>query len=1269
MERGKRKRKRNEEIESSNAGEQRANCSSTGKSGQQQISTQVRPNKYRFILPRGLIPNQFLLLPQHAPSIVMNFPGYHDIGSMDHTCQFCYSKMWYGERLSPKVNTNSPKFSMCCQQGRVLLPSLQQPPDFLIELFKGSDRRSTKFLNNIRAYNMMFAFTSLGGKVQKELNNSGGPYVYRMHGQNYHLMGSLLPVDSSKPKFSQLYIYDTENEIPNRLRALEKSESSNELDPKIVHGLKDMMDQHNELAKCFRSARDRFQEAPQTEFKLRLLCNRERDGRTYNLPTASEVAVLIVGDLDSMSSHRDIILEHKDRTLQRINELHPSYLALQYPILFPYGEEGYRLEIKYRQVEGRDAIKRKDVTMREFFAYRLQQRDVEFSTILSSRRLFHQFIVDAYTMIESDRLKYVRLNQKKLRADVYNGLTDAVVRGETNPNTQGKRIILPSSFTGGARYMIQNYQDAMAIVTQFGNPDLFITFTCNPKWPEIEREVKKAGVRPEDRPDLVTRVFKIKLNNLIADLKDQNIFGHPRALVYTIEFQKRGLLHAHIVLFLQPEFKLRECDDIDKVISAELPDPNLDYELFNAVQSTMIHGPCGYLNKKALCMENGKCGKYYPRTFNQFTTVREDGYPIYRRRNTGITAEKNKIPIDNRYVVPYNPYLLRKYRAHINVEWCYKARSIKYLFKYISAAEGMWRILSFDIHYRIPAVERLSCHLPNQQYVVYNEDQEIEQVVQQSKVQKTTLTAWFETNRVDPDGRTLSYAKFPMKYTWKESAKVWVKRQQRSCIGRIHNIPPGSGECWYLRILLNKAKGCQSFEDVRTVDGVVYPTYKDACHALGIIDDDQEFVEALEEVNKWGTASYLRTLFATFLLIKNLHSPLHVWTNCWKLLADDFLHGPGNPNITYIVSESEAQDKALQRIEEILKRNGRTLADFEGMPVVEHIDDGRVVDALVREEMQYDKEELSSQLMQLLPSLTTEQKEIFDCVINAISTDQGGVYFVHGFGGSGKTFLWNTLAASVRSRGEVLINVASSGIASLLLPGGRTSHSRFSIPLSIAENSTCNIKRGSPKSRLLIATKLIIWDEAPMTHKYCFEALDKTLRDICSSVNPKNEELPFGGKIVVLGGDFRQTLPVIPKGTREEIVMSAINSSYLWDYVQVKHLTINMRLMHQSNMLDREEVERFARWILQIGEGTIGKESDRDIEVEIPPDLLIHSNGDNYKAIVDSTYPDLHNNLSNFDYLEERAILAPTLEIVEGINNYILSTLPGEEVYAMEHDG
>lgn len=290
-----------------------------------------------------------------------------------------------------------------------------------------------------------------------------------------------------------------------------------------------MIDKNNELAKWFRVARDRFLCEPQKHFKLRLLSSRETDGRTYNLPSASEVAALIVGDFNEDAIYRDIILEHKDGKLKRINELHPSYLPLQYPLLFPYGEDGYRLQIKYRDFEQSWNIIRKDVTMREFFAYRLQQRNSEFCTILLARRLLHQFIVDAYTMIDSERLSFVRHNQKKFRADVYNGLADAVVRGETNPNAQGQRIILASSFTGGARYMIQNYQDAMAIVTHFGNPDLFITFTCNPKWPEIEREVNSMGVRAEDRPDIVTRVFKIKLNQLISDLKEKKIFGDPSA--------------------------------------------------------------------------------------------------------------------------------------------------------------------------------------------------------------------------------------------------------------------------------------------------------------------------------------------------------------------------------------------------------------------------------------------------------------------------------------------------------------------------------------------------------------------------------------------------------------------------------------------------------------------------------------------------------------------------------------------------------------------
>jgi ATP-dependent DNA helicase PIF1 len=152
----------------------------------------------------------------------------------------------------------------------------------------------------------------------------------------------------------------------------------------------------------------------------------------------------------------------------------------------------------------------------------------------------------------------------------------------------------------------------------------------------------------------------------------------------------------------------------------------------------------------------------------------------------------------------------------------------------------------------------------------------------------------------------------------------------------------------------------------------------------------------------------------------------------------------------------------------------------------------------------------------------------------------------------------------LRSKGDIVLTVASSGIAALLIPGGRTAHSRFSIPIHVDENSTCNITQGSPLAELIVKAKLVIWDEAPMTHKHCFEAVDRTFRDILRFCNSRNLNLPFGGKVVVLGGDFRQILPVIPKGTRQEVVHATITSSYLWDFCEVMTLHTNMRLLTGS---------------------------------------------------------------------------------------------------------
>jgi len=123
----------------------------------------------------------------------------------------------------------------------------------------------------------------------------------------------------------------------------------------------------------------------------------------------------------------------------------------------------------------------------------------------------------------------MRDHQKDLRADMYKGLTESILRRETDPATAGKRIVLPSTFVGGARYMIQNYQDAMTICAWAGYPDLFITFTCNHKWPEVVDFLKPYHLKPEDRPDLVSRLFKIKLDHLIKDIKKGDIFGKVKA--------------------------------------------------------------------------------------------------------------------------------------------------------------------------------------------------------------------------------------------------------------------------------------------------------------------------------------------------------------------------------------------------------------------------------------------------------------------------------------------------------------------------------------------------------------------------------------------------------------------------------------------------------------------------------------------------------------------------------------------------------------------
>ncbi|CAJ2653406.1 unnamed protein product [Trifolium pratense] len=1238
-------------------------------------------------------------VPSNNPEI--GNPSYFNIGWPNCICPDCGALMWYQERVKISSRIN-PKFSLCCSQGDVVLPPYRRLPQLLHDLYHRHDSRSKFFLDNIRSFNSMFAFTSIGGKIDTHANDGNAPPTFILNGENYHLIGSLLPLPDKPPKFAQLYIYDTINEISNRMAAVGMADDSNAFKSSIVKDIRQALDDcDNPYVRVYTMIRDtvHFQETPTV--RLRLLGKRGRDGRRYNIPSASEVAALIVGDFDAADFDRDVVVQTRSGLLRRISTFEPSYWPLQYPLLFPRGEDGYSRGIEFRDNPNKARRKRQFITQLEWVGYTIQQRHKDVSTIVFARRLFHQFLVDSFSTIESDRLRYMRDHQKDLRAAMYKGLTEAIVSGDYVANATGKRIVLPASFVGGARYMIQNYQDAMTICSWAGYPDIFITFTCNHKWPEIVEFLKTHNLKPSDRPDLISRLFKLKLDQLMRDIKEGSIFGKVKAVIYTIEFQKRGLPHAHILLFLAQSHRIVHPDNIDKIISAEIPDMHREPELFSIVSALMIHGPCGEQNKKSPCMPHGRCSKYFPKKFTSHTIIDADGYPVYRRRDNGVYIKKGEHFADNRFVVPYNRELLLKYNAHINVEWCNQSRSIKYLFKYInkghdritagfynspdprsndavvdeiktyydcrylSACEAVWRIFVFDVNYREPSVERLTFHLENEQSVIFPDDACIEDILNKPYARCTKFIAWMEANKKYPEARQLTYGEFPTRFVWNKDERRWKPRKRGFSIGRLHFAPPGSGQRFYLRTILNYVKGPTSFADIRTVNNVTYDNYKDACSALGLMDGDAEFVRAIKEASFWGTGAYLRQLFVGLLLSDQLQHPNSVWNSTWEYLSDDIQRIQRRilrlPDL--VLTSDQLKSYALAEIELALQSNGKCLKDYPDMP---RPDDGLVPDRgnrLIYDELNYDHIALADEHRKLMSTMTVEQRRIYDKIMTRVNEEKPGFFFLYGYGGTGKTYIWRALSAALRSRGEIVLTVASSGIASLLIPGGRTAHSRFAIPLNIDEYSTCQIGPTDYLAELIRHAKLIIWDEAPMMHRHCFEAVDRTLADIM-----QEKRFPFGGKVVVLGGDFRQILPVIPKGTRHEIVHSAINSSRLWSYCEVLTLTTNMRLLSGCSDSDIDKRKAFSEWILAVGDGSVGHADDEYIAVQVPPDLLIDGGADSLATIVQSTYPDLVKNMNDSSFFRQRAILAPTNSVVSGVNEYILDLIPSEEKVYLSYD-
>ncbi|XP_052623734.1 uncharacterized protein LOC128129080 [Lactuca sativa] len=458
----------------------------------------------------------------------------------------------------------------------------------------------------------------------------------------------------------------------------------------------------------------------------------------------------------------------------------------------------------------------------------------------------------------------------------------------------------------------------------------------------------------------------------------------------------------------------------------------------------------------------------------------------------------------------------------------------------------------------------------------------------------------------------------------------WKPREVGKCIGRIHSVSPNLEEAYFLRILLNKVKGPRSFEEIRTVNGEECLSFRDACYALGLLDDDKEYIDAIKEASHYGSGFYLRFVFATLLMSNSMSKPEVVWENTWKYLADGILYNQRQrlklSGLT--LSEDRLMNLTLYEIEQILLRNNNTLKNYKNMsyPDVDSVSSSN--NRLITEELNYDISIIKTEFDRMFLALTNEQRDIFLDIMGAVKKNKGGVFFVYGYGGTGKTFLWKTISTAIRCDGHIVLNVASSGIASLLFPGGRTAHFRFIIPFELTED----------------------------------------FLDVLRSEYSTESNIPFGGKVIVFGGDFRQILPVIPGGSRQNIVNASLSSSYLWQHCKIHKLTKNMRLTVGRDQSAVEKIRDFAERLLDIGEGKLGGQNDGETVIDIPDDILISDSNDPIGSLIEFVYPSILDNYNNTSYFQERAILAPKNEVVQEINDRLLLKFPGDEVEYLSSD-
>lgn len=706
-------------------------------------------------------------------------------------------------------------------------------------------------------------------------------------------------------------------------------------------------------------------------------------------------------------------------------------------------------------------------------------------------QLANEYAVDMFTRDLECRLNYIRQNQQRIRRE------DADLMGYSQLQSS-ENIYLPSSFLGSKRWVSNQIADSLAIAAALGNPTFFIMMTCNTQWPEIQSQLLP-GQTFADVPVIVARVFKRKLALLLKTIKTMFInAGKQTYSIHCIEFQKRGLPHAHILVKFPSSCETP--DEIDSIVSAEIPS---DPEGAELVRTFMLHHhpalnrpPSKYCQRE---LPDGarKCRFGYPRPLQPTTTIDAEGRVHYRQRHLG-----------DEMIVPHCLPLLRKFKCHINFEVSSTSHIFQYLFKYIhkgmyyshfsifpyqqymiiapdstryrvqlqsndntesideiqeywdarylSAGEAIWRILGFHITKKEPSVTSLPVHLPSthshhqyhriggkgstlsllDRYFFRPNGTFTNSSGNEVNFDNITYSQYFSLFRLAKHNNNSLAPSFPERNSISGSPQMLVIQRDNSRLHlcRIQQARPSDGELFYLRTILQH-RPATSFQDARTVQGQVHLTFQEAAQAMGLFADQNEAELAIEEaIMMLKTPRQLRILFVHLLVNDCVITPLTLWNTYNTSMAMDHILQSGNNN-------EEGISRALFEIMKLLEEFGHTPSDY-GLP---HpgAQSTEVLHDILRWGVQAAL--LSSRANTARHSMSQEQVSIFDRIVEAAINYQPLLAFVDGKAGRGKTYLVNAVCDKLRSLGRIVLPTATSAFAAHLYPGGRTTHSTFKV--------------------------------------------------------------------------------------------------------------------------------------------------------------------------------------------------------------------------------